>query len=36
MLDHERPRVYQLAIKLVALALRIIQRLPRCPAKLGD
>jgi len=36
MLDHERLRVYQLAIAFAELALRIIERLPRGAGKLGD
>jgi len=36
MLDHERLRVYQLAIRFTALALRINEQLPRGCAKLAD
>jgi len=36
MLDHERLRVYQVAIRFSELALRIIERIPRGAGKLGD
>lgn len=36
MLDHERLRVYQLAISFAELALRIIEKLPRGAGKLAD
>ena len=36
MLDHERLRVYQVAIMFAELALRIIERIPRGAGKLGD
>lgn len=36
MLDHERLRVYQVAILFAELALRIIERIPRGAGKLGD
>jgi four helix bundle protein len=36
MLDHERLRVYQVAIAFAELALRIIERIPRGAGKLGD
>ena len=36
MLDHERPRVYQVASRFSELALRIIERIPRGAGKLGD
>ncbi|MBA2539021.1 MAG: four helix bundle protein, partial [Deltaproteobacteria bacterium] len=35
-LDHERLRVYQVAIAFAELALRIIERIPRGAGKLGD
>ena len=35
MLDHERLRVYQVAIAFAELALRIIERIPRGAGKLG-
>ena len=36
MLDHERLRVYQVAIAFAELALRIIERIPRGAGKLAD
>jgi four helix bundle protein len=36
MLDHERLRVYQVAIKFTALALTIVERVPRGATNLGD
>ena len=36
MLDHERLRVYQVAILFSELALRIIEKIPRGSGKLGD
>jgi four helix bundle protein len=36
MLDHERLRVYRVAILFSELALRIIERIPRGAGKLGD
>ena len=36
MLDHERLRVYQVAIAFTGLALRIIEKIPRGAGKLGD
>jgi four helix bundle protein len=36
MLDHERLRVYQVAIRFSGLSLRIIERIPRGAGKLAD
>ena len=36
MLDHEKLRVYQLALEFVELALKIIPRIPRGAGKLAD
>ena len=36
MLDHERLRVYQVAIAFSELALRVIERIPRGSDKLGE